>query len=218
MKIALEKILSCGLTGCAAALFLSGCEGPMFEGTPFQKEPQRTSLEVMRVQSAQDQISADIQRLSGQISELSRHNEQMEQRLTRLETSVKAVGETKSSAYDNDIAALRRDIQQTRAENASMRKQITDNLASRIDTVARQQTAAARQAAAPVAAAASTAKAAASTAARGSGYEHKVERGQTLTEIARGYNVSVQSILKANNIRNPSTIRVGQVLFIPDAK
>jgi len=43
-----------------------------------------------------------------------------------------------------------------------------------------------------------------------------VEKGHTLSEIARGYGKSVDSILKANKITNPSSIRVGQVLFIPD--
>ena len=56
----------------------------------------------------------------------------------------------------------------------------------------------------------------AAPARSGAGYEHKVERGQTLSEIARGYNKSMDVIMKANKITNPSSIRVGQVLFIPD--
>jgi len=43
-----------------------------------------------------------------------------------------------------------------------------------------------------------------------------VERGQTLSQIARGYGKSMESIMKANKITNPSAIRAGQILFIPD--
>jgi len=52
--------------------------------------------------------------------------------------------------------------------------------------------------------------------ARGSGYEHLVKSGETLSEIARAYGVKIEAILKANGLRDANTIRVGQKLFIPD--
>jgi len=44
---------------------------------------------------------------------------------------------------------------------------------------------------------------------------HVVQRGETLTSIARKYNTSVQAISQANGISNPSQIYVGQRLKIP---
>lgn len=44
---------------------------------------------------------------------------------------------------------------------------------------------------------------------------HTVQRGETLTRIARLYGVSVQSIIARNNIANPNRIVPGQVLIIP---
>lgn len=44
---------------------------------------------------------------------------------------------------------------------------------------------------------------------------HTVEPGETLFRIALQYNVSVQALIVANNIANPSVIYVGQVLIIP---
>jgi putative chitinase len=44
---------------------------------------------------------------------------------------------------------------------------------------------------------------------------HVVQRGDTLTQIARWYGVSVQQLVSANNIANPSRIYVGQRLCIP---
>lgn len=45
--------------------------------------------------------------------------------------------------------------------------------------------------------------------------EHVVQRGENLTRIGRRYGVSVQAIVEANGIRNPSLIYVGQRLRIP---
>jgi len=45
---------------------------------------------------------------------------------------------------------------------------------------------------------------------------HTVRRGQTLYSIARAYGVSLQRIVQANGIKNPSRIRAGSRLVIPD--
>ena len=50
---------------------------------------------------------------------------------------------------------------------------------------------------------------------RGSGREHVVEAGHTLSAIAQAYGVSVKSIKRANSLKNDS-IYVGQKLFIPE--
>ncbi len=44
---------------------------------------------------------------------------------------------------------------------------------------------------------------------------HVVKRGETLGTIARQYNVTVDAIVRANNISNPSLIYPGQKLNIP---
>jgi len=45
--------------------------------------------------------------------------------------------------------------------------------------------------------------------------EHVVRRGENLARIARAYGVSVEEIILANHITNPSLIWIGQVLRIP---
>lgn len=46
---------------------------------------------------------------------------------------------------------------------------------------------------------------------------YSVRPGDTLNLIALRYNISMQSLIAANNLANPSLIRVGQVLTIPAA-
>lgn len=50
------------------------------------------------------------------------------------------------------------------------------------------------------------------------GVYHIVDRGETLYRIAKFYNVGLEEIMRANNIRDPRQLGVGQELFIPRAK
>lgn len=45
--------------------------------------------------------------------------------------------------------------------------------------------------------------------------EYIVQRGDTLSKIARRFGVTVQSLVETNSIENPNLIRVGQRLMIP---
>jgi len=45
--------------------------------------------------------------------------------------------------------------------------------------------------------------------------EHRVQRGQTLSGIAKRYGTTINAIQRRNNLRNPSQVRAGQVLLIP---
>jgi murein DD-endopeptidase MepM/ murein hydrolase activator NlpD len=51
--------------------------------------------------------------------------------------------------------------------------------------------------------------------AKAQGIYHKVMRGQTLWRIAKSYGVSVEDIIKSNNIPNIAAIEVNQLLFVP---
>jgi murein DD-endopeptidase MepM/ murein hydrolase activator NlpD len=45
---------------------------------------------------------------------------------------------------------------------------------------------------------------------------HRIQRGDTLSQLARRYGTSVQALAQANNIRNPNLIIAGRSLQIPD--
>jgi LysM repeat protein len=49
----------------------------------------------------------------------------------------------------------------------------------------------------------------------GNGNSHIVARGETLTSIAKMYNVSVSELQKYNHIDNPLKLLAGQTLLIP---
>ena len=201
------------LVACSG--LMSGCTGPMFEGSIFEQQP-RTNPEVARIVTNTQQMNVEFRQLSEQMAVLNRNQELLDTRLSKIEAQSSAAPKSQ-----DDITALRRDIQLVRAERETLKKEITDDLAGRIEKIAVRQQSEINAARTAVAASTAPARAAAggsvAVAARpGSGYEHKVERGQTLSELARGYGKSMDVIMKANKITNPSSIRVGQVLFIPD--
>ncbi len=201
-------------------VLVSGCAGPMFRGTILELPEQRDPV-VARIATNTQQMTLEFRQLSEQMESLNRNQALLEGRLNRLETQLAAGGHTQ-----DDLTGLRKDVQLIRAERETLKKEITEDLAARIDRAAARQQAevqVARSAAGGGAGASAGpsrgAGAGAGTVVAGparAGYEHKVERGQTLSEIARGYGKSLDAILKANKISNPSSIRVGQVLFIPD--
>lgn len=50
------------------------------------------------------------------------------------------------------------------------------------------------------------------------GVLHTIMPGQTLWDISKAYNMKVDSILKANNLKNENMIKVGSKLLLPGAK
>jgi predicted nucleic acid-binding Zn-ribbon protein len=197
----------------AFLLLAAGCSSPLFEGSIFdQRDYRRTGgpqRELAQIKTSSEMTSLECRRLSEQIEALSQNQQLLDSRLRSIEAKIGS-----SAGVDQDIIALRRDLEQVRAERDQIRKEITDDLAVRIESIAARQQKAIDDAARRAREAA--ARSSASGGAAASGYEHKVERGQTLSEIARGYNTTVDKIMKANAIKNPSSIRAGQVLFIPD--
>ena len=186
------------MTGCVAgmAALMSGCTTVQgwFDGTIFESKPDPA---VARVQTTTQQMSLEFRQLTEQMNEIRRNQQEQDTRLNQMAAQLASGGRTQS-----EITALQRDIQMLRADRETLKREITSDLAARIEKVAQAQRA-------------STPSPASSAKPR-TGYEHKVEKGQTLSEIARGYGKSMDSIMKANNIKDASSLRIGQVLFIPD--
>ena len=56
------------------------------------------------------------------------------------------------------------------------------------------------------------------SAAKPGGVHHVVKHGESLYRIGKAYEVPPDELARANGIRDPSQIRVGQKIFIPGAK
>ncbi len=51
----------------------------------------------------------------------------------------------------------------------------------------------------------------------GDNREHRIEKGETLSHIAQRYQVSLASLMRYNALNDPASVRVGQVLRIPNS-
>ena len=182
---------------------LSGCE-TLYNASSRRQEADTAA---MRAAMERQQLSRDteIARAAAQSAEVQL--QQMDMRIARLEDNVRqsnAAGSADIASLQRDLAALKSETAALRADRDAMKREIVNEISTEVAKLLASQQKSAAAAAAATAAAQSQ-----------SGYEHKVQAGQTLSAIAQAYGVSVEKIKKANGLKN-DVIRVGQTLFIPD--
>ena len=184
-----------------ALVAFSGCE------TMYNNSGRRHEADTAALRAAQErqQLSRDTEIAKAAAQSAEVQLQQLDIRLSRLEDGVRQSQNASGAdlaALQREIAALKGETAAIRADRETMRKEIVNEISSEV----------AKLLAAQQKAAAATAR---TEAASQSGYEHKVQSGQTLSAIAQAYGVSVEKIKKANGL-NSDVIRVGQKLFIPD--
>ena len=157
-----------------------------------------------------------------QIMTILRNNED---KLNTLNERVKYIQDSYSGLYQEinslkqSLAIEKQNNVQLEKEIATLRQQMTSNQAQikksldgAVDKIA-QETSKAVNAAVKTSKPAATA-APAQDFSSGKFYKYKVQEGATLNTIAKAYKVSVDSIKKANNLKDNS-ISTGQTLLIP---
>ena len=164
------------------------------------------AADAVRARMQLEQVVAEAQRLGENFDLLSENQGRLDGRMAKLEGELASIRELKA-----EIAALRAENASLKARQEALRREIVDDIAKKLGQLG---VAPAARASAP-APAASAAPAPAAPVSRGPGYEHIVEPGQTLSEIARGYGVSVAKIKAANALKSDN-LRIGQKLFVPD--
>ena len=189
-----------------AAAALSGCE-TMYNAS---NRRQETDTAAARAVMERQQLSRDTEIAKAAAQSAEVHLQQIDMRLTRLEESLRQ--SNANAASSSELAVLQRELASVKGETASLR---ADRDALKKEIIDEISTEVAKLLAAQQKAAAAAQQKAAAAAQSQSGYEHKVQAGQTLSAIAQAYGVSVEKIKKANSLKS-DVIRVGQVLFIPD--
>lgn len=156
---------------------------------------------------------AEVEYLRGELRALRQEQAASSANMGRLQSDLYAAsanqGEYATQAQLADLArqieSLRGAIAAESSERVKGQQRIYDDIVKKMTDIAKQQQAAA-------------AKNAAAAAQRtyGSGWEHVVQPGESLSAIAAAYHVKVDAIVRANDIKNPNALRAGQKLFIPD--
>lgn len=151
---------------------------------------------------------ADVQMMAQRLNELQEqvHAVQLEnQTLVREMEQVRAVSRGSGATTQSRVDALEKQVQSLQKARVEDRQAIIDDISRKIQGML----------------AGSASRSSSSSSGGGSssdsGYEHVVKSGETLSEIARAYGVSLSSIRQANRMKG-DTVRVGQKLFIPEKR
>lgn len=151
-----------------------------------------SGCETIQIQTRADRVAQTQDQLIAQENQrrTAGRLETLEMEIARISRDL----DTLRQQMDNRLATIERKSEQDKHE-------MIDRLSAELDKLVKQV------AAAPVAA-----------PAGGSayGYEHIVQPGETLSTIAKAYNVTTRVIIEANKIQNPDRLSVGQKLFIPE--
>ncbi len=151
--------------------------------------PQQRQQATARQQAAARVAEERLYKMQGQLQSVETEYGRLMQEIQQLREQVRAC--------NGQIATLNSNL---KALDAKQAREIQETL-SRVEQL--------------VAKAAAARPAGSSSSNRGSGREHVVESGHTLSAIAQAYGTTVSAIKKANNLKSDS-IYIGQKLFIPD--
>lgn len=170
------------------------------------------------------QALAEVPRLVQQFDQLQSAQEALSTRLSRVEAA------SRSDEAKGEVAALRADLEELKRRQNALRGEIVKDLMQKLEPLLAKQND--RITAQDARIAAAEKKGASSRPARsaspsdaapsapvsptGKVYNHVVESGQTLSEIARGYGVSLARVLEFNPGLKPERLKVGQTVVVPE--
>jgi LysM repeat protein len=149
--------------------------------------PQQRQQAAARQKAAQRHAEEQVFRVKGQVESIEMENARLMQELQQLRAEVRSCN-GQISQLNGKMGAL--EAKQSREMQELIR---------RVEGLLKK----------------SVASRPSSKPSRGSGREHIVEAGHTLSAIASAYGTTVGAIKKANNLKSDN-IYVGQKLFIPE--
>ena len=180
--------IALGLAAASAVLCVYAQQGKQAGGF-------RTTQDAVRYyESLVGRLAQQVRSMQDENAMLSASNADLKQRVTRLESDTRALAE--------EVAALRKQI----AADAEVRKNQLNHLADRLSKPPEPTSPPPPPRRPPEPAAPEV-----------EFVEHRVERGTTLTALAKAYGVSVSDIMKVNKMKKP-VLYAGQKLLIPVPK
>ncbi|MBE7536818.1 MAG: LysM peptidoglycan-binding domain-containing protein [Opitutaceae bacterium] len=160
-------------------------------------------------------LREDVRLLNQRVGELSLRIEQLERENSELRQQ--ADGAARGFATVAQVNEMLADINRSvKAMLAASKAESTELINRRIEQLAQQTDRAI--AAVTRSAGTRTSPPPRTVDASTKGISYTVEKGDTLSQIARKTGVRLQDILAANNLSESSTIIPGQVLFVPGGK
>jgi len=165
----------------------TGCETISAQGQSRRVTETRATYEV-------EALRAELQRIEQRVAGMEAEREMLHGHIKGLRDTLVESDNRRAA----ELVSIHQQLKAQSAEQDRIRRELADELGGRIEKILK-----ASQPPPP-------------SRKQQAGYVHVVKTGQTLSEIARAYNSKSETIIKANNLKTPNDIRVGQELFIPE--
>ncbi len=178
------------LAGLICAVMLSGC---VTYGNARQRQAMHEREDMLLLEE-------NHRHLKGRLEGLEMETEQLQRELAQQRTEQSRKVDQQLQGMESRLAGLERRIAEVDRAREADKQEIVDRLSKTIEQIIASRPDTTRG----------------PRAAGGYGYEHTVQPGETLSQIAAAYGVRARAIIDANEIQNPDMLRVGQVLFIPE--
>ena len=147
-------------------------------------------------------LKEDVRKLTGRLEHIEFETQRQHTEDGHQRKQQDRINQERFEEMRQELRALDKRIHQLTSRQAKDKQEIIDKLSDKISTLMKKS-----------AARAETTRNAQGTAY---GYEHTVQAGETLSEIAKEYRVSIRAIINANRLASPDELRVGEKLFIPE--
>jgi len=172
----------------SALFLLAGCQTARQREAEAQRQVWEESIS-RRILGIENRIRD----LEDSLALLRREQNTIDNRLAGILSSSSSLG----AAQRAEIESLRKELEETRGANEKKMAIILEEIARENERILK------------------SIREGRGTAAYAQGYEHVVRSGETVSTIARQYGTTVNAIVEANELTNPNSIRVGQILFVP---
>ncbi len=144
-------------------------------------------------------VRDEITRMTGRQENLQTQIDEIWDEIQNMRETERRRSREAFDTLDRQVSDLERQVSRLESARAQDRQEIIDRMTATISELL-----------------ASSAAAQPASRGRQTGVEHTVRPGETLSEIASAYGVTVRALLQSNSMENPDRIRVGDRIFIPD--
>jgi uncharacterized protein YlxW (UPF0749 family) len=145
-------------------------------------------------------IEEKLDKLRADVEDLQFKHQKLADQVTDLQAQVQHLRDTKGGSSAADLAALEAKIKAVDEARLRDNKVLVDQLAKELAGLGVGR---------PAGGGGGT------PAGPGTGGEHVVKPGETLSAIAKQHGITVDALTKANSLVNPNELKVGQKLAIP---
>lgn len=187
------------LAVATALLLMSGCV------TTYEDRAKHQ----VHMQSDFNLLEEKSRQMNGRVEGVEMQLEDVQRTMDELRRETSGSGQAMTDATSSRLDALETKLSNLEVNRERDRQEIIDKLTEKITAIMNT-----RPSTVPVSAPRTTGPRPTTTSEYG--YEHQVQPGETLSQIAASYGVSMQSIIDANTIQNANDVKAGTKLFVPE--